>query len=151
MKIYSKPYNLFLLTTTLYLASSLFSIPANKTFDIHLHDTYFIIDMPYILVTMSILYFIIWLIYILTRKLLLSRLLTWIHIVTTILSPFFLGVLFVVTTTKTSQPHTNYYNWETTYSWEFYITATMLLLLTSGQIIFLINIVIGMFKYHRLK
>ena len=84
-----KGYNyLLFISALLFLISFLTS---DKTLDIHLHDTYFVIGYSHILVALSLLLFLQWLIYFLLRKFNLLQMLTWIHVIITILFILFLA------------------------------------------------------------
>src|SRR5687767_13087330 len=88
-----RPYNLLLLTSLGILIASFFAF--GRTFDIHLHDTYFIIAIaPLFWVTVFLL-LIIWSLYLLTKQFLFSKILTWIHIILTVATSVFLvGISF---------------------------------------------------------
>lgn len=78
-----RPYHLLLLTAiVLFIASFFFS---DESFDIHLHDTYYVIAIWHILRTGTMFLSLLWFIYLITFRWL-NRYLTWIHMVTTFLS-----------------------------------------------------------------
>lgn len=77
-----RPYHLLLLTAIVLFIASLFY--GDETFDIHLHDTYYVIAIAHLFYSAAIFLAILWLIYLITFKWL-NRYLTWIHLVTTFL------------------------------------------------------------------
>jgi len=83
-----RPYNLLLLTALCILVASFFAL--DQTFDIHLHDTYFIIAIAHLFWATGILLIILWILYILTRHFLFSKVWIWIHIILTVATSVFL-------------------------------------------------------------
>ena len=77
-----RPYNLLLLTSVLIFIASFFVL--NETFDIHWHDTYFIIALPHLFWGTIILLLTLWTICLSTYRFLFSKYLTWAHIILTV-------------------------------------------------------------------
>jgi hypothetical protein len=86
-----KFYALFGITALLLLLIY-FIISASQTFDIHFHDTYYIIGVRFIYMTCIILTGFLWILYRLIGRWLFSRVLLWIHMLGTIL----LVILFAI-------------------------------------------------------
>jgi hypothetical protein len=151
MRIKSRPYNLFLLAGVFFLLSSLFTLNQKGTVDIHLHDTYFIIDRTFILWLMTFLAFFVWTLYRLTNSFLLSKALTWAHIIITLLTLLLLpGTIFFGNnaTDIPSRRYLDYNNWtsfnsNTKYSKTLVIIVIALLL---GQVGYVINFIGGLIK-----
>lgn len=76
-----RPYHLLSLTAILVLIASFFA--ADRTLDLHMNDTYFVIAVTHVCWAVIILLFFFWILYLLTKPLLFSRVLTWTHILLT--------------------------------------------------------------------
>jgi heme/copper-type cytochrome/quinol oxidase subunit 1 len=63
VQIKQKPYNLFLPAAALFLLASLFPLNQNSTFDLHLHDTYFIIAHTHFFWVLAIIALFMWVVY----------------------------------------------------------------------------------------
>ena len=133
------------------LLTSFFVLTGNTTVDLHLHDTYFVIADSHFFWLLAILAVVVWTIYLLTSKLLYSKALTWIHVVITLLTillfaltPFFGNNLI----NPTSGGYYDYNIWSSFDSYtRFFKTVTItILVLLFGQIIFVINLIAGLFK-----
>ena len=58
----------------------------NGSLDMHLHDTYFVMDLPDICPTIFFLLLIFWTPYLLTKRILFSKALTWSHTILMVLT-----------------------------------------------------------------
>ncbi len=151
-KFKERPYNLLLLTAVLILIASFFAF--DQTFDIHLHDTYFIITTTHSFWVIIILLLIFWTLYLLTKRFLFSKVLTWLNVVILVATSVFLVVISFYSNSYynglAGMPR-RYYDYN---SWDTFIlynnmtkgVLVTILLLILGQIIFIVNIVIGLFK-----
>ena len=93
MNIRQKPHSLFIIVAIFLFIISFFVM--DKSFDIRMHDTYFVIANTYIFILLSLLCMCYWLIYKLTNKILLSIFLSRLHITLTLIS--ILIIAFVMT------------------------------------------------------
>jgi len=150
MRIKSRPYNLFLLAGIIFVVSSLFTINQNKTVDIHLHDTYYIIGRTHILWLLTFLAFFVWALYILTNRFLLSKALTWAHVIITLLTlllleTFFFGFNF---TDHPTRRYLDYSNWNSFDVYAQYSKTIVIIViaLVLGQVVFVVNFIGGLFK-----
>jgi heme/copper-type cytochrome/quinol oxidase subunit 1 len=149
-----KPYNLFLLIGFIFVVISLFVLSQHNSIDIHLHDTYFVITHTHFFWFLAILALFVWVLYLLTNKFLFSKALTWIHVIITILTlVFFALALYYGDNLSNLQPR-RYYEYSSLDSFNDYdrytkTIGTVLSILIFGQIIFVINVIVGLFKRKR--
>ena len=144
MKIITSPHNLLALTGSLYFIVSFFFF--NQTMDIHLHDTYFIIALTYLLRFLAGSLLLFWLLYKVLYKYLLSGFLSWTHIISTLIA-----TILILT----------FNNWsEEIYSTKGFVSlndlkqfqryntilSMLTVILAAGQFIFLINLLGGLVK-----
>ncbi|MEO6330832.1 MAG: hypothetical protein ABIO55_17990 [Ginsengibacter sp.] len=153
-KYKERPYNLLLLTAVLILIASFFAF--DKTLDIHLHDTYFIITMAHSFWIIIILLLIFWTLYLLTKRFLFSKILTWLNVILIVATS-----VFLVTISFYSNNYYNglagmprrYYDYRSWNNFGFYDNLTKgvlvtILLLVLGLSIFIVNLIMGLFiKY----
>lgn len=151
MQLKQRPYNLLLLTGLILVLTSFFLFDGNSAVDIHLHDTYFVIAHTHIFWLLAILAFFMWTLYLLTNKILYSKSLTWTHIIVTILTlVLFASTLFIGDGHINPMPrrYYDYSNWNSLdmYSTLIKVGAITLFILLLGQINFVINFIVGIFK-----
>jgi heme/copper-type cytochrome/quinol oxidase subunit 1 len=155
LKIKQKPYHLLLLTGIMFFLVSFFVMKKGLVTDFHFHDTYFVIAHTHIFWLFAMILLVIWTLYLLVNKLLYSKGLTWTHIIITILtSALLLFLLFPGDDTANLAPR-RYYDFSTWNSHAMFdnhmkVVAITISILLCGQIIFLINLIAGLFK-HRLS
>jgi cytochrome c oxidase subunit 1 len=144
----SKGYNYLLIAAVLLLVFSLFM--GDRTLDIHLHDTYYVIGYAHIFLALSIFLFLQWMIYFLLRKFRMVSLLTWMHIVLTIL--FLLFLVYTLTSNNRLAGFIDLSAFErTSISWKHTgIGHWAFMLFVTGQIIWIVNIVIGVLRGKRI-
>src|SRR5687767_4244247 len=93
MQFKKSPHHL-LVVTGLVLVLISFFLNEKQTFDIHLHDTYFIIVLGHVFWLFAIIVAFLWTLYLVSRKVLYSTRLTWLHVVMTVMTV--LLILFLV-------------------------------------------------------
>jgi hypothetical protein len=151
LQLKQSPYNL-LLYAALVLISTSFFIDQNKTADIHVHDTYFIIAQTQLYWLFACIIWVLWFLYLTTRKLLYSKSLTWTHVVITLFTVVFLNFLLYFGNDLLYQPAKPFVD-----SWKAYdannrnkrLIEISVLVLVIGQITFIVNLVAGLFKRTR--
>jgi hypothetical protein len=135
--IVNQPYILFLLTAAVLLLVSFFA--RERTVDIHLHDTMYVISLAYIHWIVTIALFLVWAIYKLADQYLLSNSLTWAHSIITI------GVVifFVIITLLPDKPIIQENNLKEI------IFGSILILFIVAQFCFLLNLIGGLLRGKR--
>jgi heme/copper-type cytochrome/quinol oxidase subunit 1 len=131
--------------------TSFFLFTQSNSIDFHLHDTYFIVANTHIFWFLGTIAFIIWTLYLVTNKILFSKTLTWIHIIISILTILLLILSLYfrnATLNTTARRYYDFSNWD---SLDNYTTFTkvfgkVLLILILGQLLFFINLVMGLLK-----
>jgi len=150
LRLKQNPYH-FLLLTGLVLVLSTFFLKEDRSIDIHVHDTYYVIAHGHVFYFLAFLVWVLWFLYLLTRKILFSTSLTWVHVVLTLLAILFLLFLLNVgADIFNSRPvrYLDYSNWTTfngfqrSNRWIAYTTGALLL----GQITYVVNLVAGTVK-----
>lgn len=136
-----QPHKLLLLTGILLIVLSLFVF--RKTFDIHLHDTYYVMALHMVYWTLAAVVLLFALLYWWTSKMLFSGFLTWTHVILTIFSAFFIVTApFWLQVVEHSFPGDPLSAIEQ--KWRFYRNLQIFcLFLLAGQLIFFINLVRG--------
>jgi hypothetical protein len=137
---FSNPDILLLITGTLLFLLSFF--PNDRTIDIHLHDTVFIIAGSQIYGALGILLLFFWFIYRLIHKILFSKILVWIHIISTIL--FFIFLIIIPYTESSSMPRQ--YNHQAFFYFLNHIVAGLSIVAVFAQFLFLFNFIAGLVK-----
>jgi heme/copper-type cytochrome/quinol oxidase subunit 1 len=82
MNLKNKPYNLLLLFSLLFAVTGFFFY--NTIIDIHVHDTYFVMQHAFLFWSGTVILLLLWGISFLTNRTLFASKLVWIHIVLTI-------------------------------------------------------------------
>lgn len=143
MLLTRKPYHLLFVLAVLLAVVSLAGANNSKTVDVHLRETYYVLDVIFIMRAITMLLLLLWLLYIFTFQSLFSVGLAWMHIsLTLILSITISGVLlwksgnYVV---SIDMMHVNIRR--TTFMVQIFIA---LMLLT--QLIYFINLLAGILK-----
>src|SRR5215216_5757082 len=133
------PYVLFFVSGVLLAILSFFS---QATIDFHVHDTYFIIAKAHFLIALSALFLFFWIAYVAANKIIYKRSLVWLHLAFTIL-PTLVILFFIVW-------GYSYYILKSSPFKAFQqlnqIFGIALLVLVFAQLIFLINMIIGIIQ-----
>jgi heme/copper-type cytochrome/quinol oxidase subunit 1 len=134
------PYSLFGIMGLLLFALSFF-IPS-QTVDIHVHDTYYVLDSNFITNFMAILLLMLFTLCSFLKQQLSSLLLSWLHVVFTFLA-FLLVMIVVYKGTPANQQ--KMLDGSSFQSFNSIVTATVLLFLL-GQVFFVVNVIYGVLK-----
>ncbi|OJY85720.1 MAG: hypothetical protein BGP14_17380 [Sphingobacteriales bacterium 44-15] len=139
------------MTGLIFILTSFFVLKQDRSVDIHLHDTYFVIVHTHILWLFAVLALFVWALYLLTGKILYSKALTWTHVIITILTLLlFAFTLFWGDSFLNPAPR-RYYDYSSWNSFDNYTIFTKaigitIFVLLVGQLIFIINFMVGLFK-----
>ena len=150
LRLKQNPYHLLLLTGFALILTTFF-LTQNRTIDIHVHDTYYVIYQGHIYYFFAFIVWVLWCLYLLTRKVLYSKALTWIHVIITLLTLLFLLFLLNFGGDILNQSPRRYLdasNWTAFNRYEQdkrWITYTMIALFL-GQITFIVNLIVGIIK-----
>ena len=157
MKRLNRFYNILLVFGFIFVLISFVPFK-EQSLDIHLHNTYYIIADRHILLIFALILWIIWGMYKLLNRLLYSEILTRIHVVTSVLLFLINTILlfnnFTSSVVNNGAPrrYNDYSGWSSVKNMlDLYGTETKILLLASllliiGQLIFPINLTLGMIR-----
>lgn len=132
---------------------SSFLTDAGHSFDIHVHDTMYVIAQAQVGILLASVLWVLWLICVATRKILVSPILIWIHVVITIFSVVSLYYhLFLGSEMEQQRPVPNLDSsvWkdslliDSSTKWILYSIVGFLV----GQISLLINLLMGVLRWH---
>ncbi len=153
MRLKQRPYNLLLLTAILLFIGGQFSL--STPIDFHLHDTYFVFPLTYIIWFPTIILFIFWLLYLATKRFLFSQGLMWTHIILTVITSIFILILPYLGTYSYGglggMPR-RYYDYgefnifKIFSNWTNIVVSAFFVLIT-GQLIYFINLFTGLYKH----
>ena len=149
------PHHLLLLMAIIIYIAGIFQ--RDHTFDLHLHDTYYVLDGIFLTPFLSFIPLTFWLINLFSWKYLFSKKLYWIHVMLTIFPILLFISLFFVPV--------NYHNlWATSVGyydyreWNNYkiplggkLLIFSILLLVIAQLIYLFNLIKGLYRYSQSK
>ncbi|RYZ71091.1 MAG: hypothetical protein EOP09_05155, partial [Proteobacteria bacterium] len=76
-RLFRNPFHLLLLPVLVFAVLSLFN--SSRTFDIHLHDTYFILAYPHFYLGAALVLLASWMLNVAVRRIAKFKALTWIH------------------------------------------------------------------------
>jgi len=121
--------------------------------DIHLHDTYFIFPLSFLIWIPAIILFLFWALYLLTKQFLFSKKLMWIHIILTVLSSLFMLMLPYLSTYSYSGvggPRV-YYDYGEFNKFKMFGNLTNMIIrvfafLLLIQLIYFFNLFVGLYK-----
>jgi hypothetical protein len=138
----STSYNLLIVTGLTLFIISFFLI--NQTVDLHLLDTYFVVDFKLLFWTVAAILIITWLLYAITKQLLFSKYLTWIHIIITTLTSILISTI-PLWNNVLSNPIKSGFSFQDIddYQSENNKVAIIILIMLVGQVTYLINVIVG--------
>ncbi len=130
----------YLLTVLLFFALSFISF--KNTFDVHLHDTYYVVDNNFIFQRAAVLFFCYWLIYAVFSYVFISKTLLWWHLLgSLVLLAFIVICSLLMPDFETTDGVANGQRISLIRT-----TSKAALLLIAWQCFFLINLIIGAIK-----
>lgn len=147
-----RPYNLLLVTAVVIFIASLFT--NGQSFDLHLHDTYFILSTATLFWVLDLILLFIWAVYALTYRFLFSKALAWIHILLGSASSLFLVAVsfysnnFYENAGGMPRRYFEYSSWNN-FEWHNYYSKgsmVVVLLMGLGILVYLINLAVGLSK-----
>ena len=152
MNLKNKPYNLFLLFSILFTVTGFFFY--NRIIDIHLHDTYFVLQHAFLFWWGVAIFLFLWGICWATKQILYSNKLLWMHVVFTIAAVSMICMLPFL-----NHPHAGlagtprrYYDAESAFlkvMKEFSGIGFGIVLFFLSQVILLINLLLRLFLKKR--
>lgn len=139
-----------LLLTGLVLVLTSFFMNQNRTFDIYIHDTYYVINQGHVFLFLAFIISVLWALYLVARKILYSKSLTWIHVIITLVTLLLLFFLLNFGSNILNPSSKRYldannqtFNMDEQYTgWIAYIIIALIL----GQVTFIVNLIIGIVK-----
>jgi hypothetical protein len=144
MRLFTPLYRLFVWAAIILLTASFFT--SRQTLDVHLHDTFYILDLSDLFRATAFSLFLLWLLYEVNRRLLYSRKFIGFHVVTTLLGlAFFFGTAWWNHKLLRDRTTMSLDDMPSTILWERLVSFSILLLL-AAQVVFILNIVIGLIK-----
>lgn len=151
MPLLKYPFHLFLITAIMLFLFSLFS--QDHGMDIHLHDTYFVIDGQVLYRGAALNLLLLWAIYFLARKFLFSKMLTWIHVLLTLAFVFVWTVPIFRNYWDGATHYADYSGWESVQHFNTiaYLQLFLALAFVLAQILFLIHLITGAVRFYKNK
>jgi hypothetical protein len=144
MLLISPPYRLFILAALALLVASFFT--ANQTLSVRLHDTYYVFERPTLLWAMSFGLFLLWLLYEVNKRLLYSWQLSKIHVGLTLVSlAAALGMVVWINKRLQFRSPLSLEDAPTDRLLER-ILGYSILLLVAAQVVFVVNLMIGLVR-----
>jgi hypothetical protein len=136
-----KPYNILGIAGLLLLAISFF-LPSQMV-DVYVHDTYYVMDMPYVFRNLACLLLALFTVSTLIAGKLRSSMLAWFHVILTVVT-ILTGIVFMYRASVAYRP--NFSNW-TSFETNNNILAVVILTFTLAQLLFIVNLITGAIKY----
>ena len=142
-----KPYDLLLFTAILLWIGSW--LPSDRTLDIHLHDTYYVIAEKHLLWALSVVLLVLWVLYKLLAQVLYSKVLTWLHVLLTV--PAFL--LIAASVFFQPEARAGYSDWSSFDSFQRYnnIISLIIMVCILCQPVVILNVTLGVIGWLRKK
>ncbi|MGN6437075.1 MAG: hypothetical protein ACTHMM_11105 [Agriterribacter sp.] len=143
-----KPYHLFGISAFVLVLLSF--IPFKSTVDMHVHDTYMVLDIAFVFRALAMFLMLEWMLYFFTIRILFSSVLIWLHVLITL---GMLAVIFIASSFIEFQPVSDPVKFDEIDKWEafkysrqVYIVGASVVLLLLAQPIFVINLFLGVLK-----
>lgn len=146
-----KPYNLFLVTSAFVGVVTIVLLFSDESVDIQYHDTYFVIAQWHYTLTFSVLFLLFWVMYKALHRILYSLTFTRTHVFLTLIC--FILYFFL-------EMYKSYFVFQTQISYTFFSpeafkyfkclnsnSTRVLIFLISAQLIFVLNLLFGIFKF----
>lgn len=130
------PYGLLLVIAPLLLAHA---VSSTGTFDIHTHDSYFIVHWRYIDIILAASILWIWILYRILENFLLSRFFTWAHIISVIVLLAMLYLPMPASYNTINRPKAYY---EIGHSVSL-LAGTAAIILILAHVLFAVNLIVG--------
>ena len=148
-----RPFNLLLLTSVLILIASFYV--HHETFDIHLHDTYFIIGLPNLFYWTIIYLLALWMVCLLTYRFLFSKCLNWAHIILAIAASVLLLAVSIYSShyyqglAGMPRRYYDYGSWSALLKYDNLTKGLLIatLLFALGLLVQIVNLVVGLVYY----
>ena len=146
MEIREKPYNLFLLTSAFVGVVTIVLLFSDKSVDIQYHDTYFVIAQWHYTFVFSVLFLLFWLMYKALYRILYSLAFTRTHVFVTLICFILYFSLDIYLSYNSIQPRS--YTIETIQAFKYFnylntFYNALIIILLFAQVVFLINLIIG--------
>ena len=143
MLLARKPYHLFLLFAVLLAIISLAGANNSTTTDVHLRDTYYVLDIVFIMRAITMLLLLLWMLYVFTFKSLFSVGLAWVHIsLTLVISLIITGLLLW----KANNFVVNVDMMQVNIRRTAFVVQIFIALILLTQLIYFINLLAGILK-----
>ena len=144
MFLISPPYRLFILAALALLVASFFT--ANQIVKVHLHDTYYVFDLPTLLWALSFGLFLLWLLYEVNKRLLYSRQLIRVHVLITLVGlAAALGLALWINNRLQNRSPLSLTDASSSL-WQERTLWFSILLVAAVQVVFLLNVAIGLVR-----
>lgn len=142
LKIFQKPYNLFLPIAIALAITGFFNF--SEPLELYFNNTYYVLRLAHLFLIPASLLALLWLIAYFTEKYTFSKALSWIHVILTSAAFVFL-IATVYSASKEPAPATPnaskaYLQYLERESWS---TAISIIVIVVAQLVFLVNLIVG--------
>lgn len=146
IRIAERPYQLFFITALLLILLSLFT--NSGSLNISPGSASSIIDGIFVLRAVAMFMLLSWLLYWITSKLLFSKVLIWLHVIATLIIVVFLSILIFKNGSSQRYLQNQYLKSESVSitEWMHFIIPLCIILLFAAQLLFFINLLLGVLR-----